>query len=81
MAGCIAIALDVNSAINALYLGAGAAVLLDKAKQNPWRDSPSARVTEKAPARGLIELGPFTEGTVQHSHGAPFDAKASTLRS
>jgi hypothetical protein len=32
MAGCIAIALDVNSAINALYLGAGAAVLLDKAK-------------------------------------------------
>ena len=32
MAGFIPVALDVNSAINALYLGAGAPVFLDKAK-------------------------------------------------
>ena len=49
MAGSIA--LDANSAINALYLGAGAAVLLDKAKQNPWRDSP-LRVSQKRPQLG-----------------------------
>ena len=32
MAGCFPMALDVNGVINALCLGAGAAVFLDKAK-------------------------------------------------
>jgi hypothetical protein len=36
---------------------------------------------ERPQLGGWIELGPFTEGTVQHSHGAPFNLKASTLRS
>ena len=30
---------------------------------------------------GWLELGPFFEGTVQASHGAPFDVKSNTLSS
>jgi hypothetical protein len=30
---------------------------------------------------GLVELGPFFEGTVLASHGAPFNAKSNTLSS
>jgi hypothetical protein len=38
------------------------------------------RVSQERPQLGgWIELGPSTGGTVQHSHGAPFNVKTSTL--
>ena len=38
------------------------------------------RVSQEGPQLGgWIELGPSTGGTVQHSHGAPFNVKTSTL--
>jgi hypothetical protein len=39
-------------------------------------------VKRMAPATGgLVELGPFFEGTVQAFHGPPFNVKSSTLSS